>query len=185
MPLHRFGVESMESVSGCVSATSASGGFVSRIYIWPDDSSVFGERRSNHEHFLDRAALGHQRAIARLRIALHLFELLGGGVACSLTHRKRQSTLIDDLDQKKPQCIAHFKAARSEHCACLCFQKVVYTGSDYTAFHGYIVATLLPGLKLMSLSGRAPCGWPYPQAAQRGGRDVRGKTGHGRRPAID
>ena len=80
--------------------------------------------------------------ISKIRIGSILFELLGGGVACNLTHRKRQSTLIDDLDQKKSQRIAHFKAARSEHRAGLGFQKVVHTGSDYAAFHGYIVAPM-------------------------------------------
>jgi hypothetical protein len=75
--------------------------------------------------------------ISKIRI-----ELLGGVVGRNLTHRKWQPTVIDDLDQKKSQRIAHFKAARSEHLTSLCFQKVVHTGSDYTAFHRYIVATL-------------------------------------------
>jgi hypothetical protein len=54
-----------------MSATSASGGFVSRIRIWPDDSSVFGERRSTQAQFRERAARGHRRSIVRLRLDGH------------------------------------------------------------------------------------------------------------------
>ncbi len=80
--------------------------------------------------------------ISKIRIGSILLELLGGAVARTLTHRKWQPTMIDDLDQKKSQRIAHFKAARSEHRAGLRFQKVVHTGSDDTAFHGYTVAPM-------------------------------------------
>jgi hypothetical protein len=132
----------MSSVSAFVSATSTRSWFISKIRIGPNDSSVFGERWSNQEYFLSRTTLRHQRAIAHLRLALHLIELLGGGVARNLTHRKWQSTMIDDLDQKESQRSAHFKAARSEYRAGLRLQKVVHTGSDYAPFHGYIVATL-------------------------------------------
>ena len=143
----------------CVSATSTRGWFISKIRIGPNDSSVFGERWSNQEYFLGRTALRHQRAIARLRLALHLIELLGGGVARNLTHRKWQSTLIDDLDQKKSQRIAHFKAARSEYRAGLRFQKVVNTGSNNAAFHSYIVATFCPVLNMMKQYRGTPP-WP-------------------------
>jgi hypothetical protein len=130
------------SVSACVSATSTRGRFIDKIRIGTNDSSVFRRATVESGTFLDRIALRHERAIARLRIALHLFGLFGGTAACNLTHRKWQPTPIDDLDQKEPQRIAHFKAARSEHRAGLRLQNVVDTGSDNAAFHGYIVATI-------------------------------------------
>jgi hypothetical protein len=56
-----------EITRGCddLRPTSPRGWFISKIRIGPDDSSVFGERRSNQEHFLDRTTLRHQRAITR------------------------------------------------------------------------------------------------------------------------
>jgi hypothetical protein len=149
------------SVSAYVSVTSTRGRFIYKIRIEPNDSSVFGEHWSNQE----RPSTGPPCAASarsRLRIALQLFGPFGGTAACNLTHRKWQPTPIDDLDQKESQRIAHFKAARSEHRAGLRLQNVVDTGSDNAAFHGYIVATIQPILKMAAgkeiqpVAGQAP-----------------------------
>jgi hypothetical protein len=141
-----------------VSATSTRAWFISKIRIF------------------DRTALHDQRTIARMRIALHLFALPGRSVVCRPTHRKWQPTMIDDLNQKKSQRIAHFKAARSEHLASLRFQKVVHAGSDDGALHSYIVATSSYVFKIAGRSGRTPWGGRVPDRRTEVAEAVAGKS---------